>query len=72
MKKEGLRCELDTRAEKIGYKIRSARLERVPYMLIVGEKEMESNSVSVRGRDDGDLGNMSIEKLLEVLRKKGI
>lgn len=72
LKKEGLRCELDTRAEKIGYKIRSARLERVPYMLIVGEKEMESNSVSVRGRDDGDLGNMSIEKLLEVLRKEGI
>lgn len=72
LKKEGLRCELDTRAEKIGYKIRSARLERVPYMLIVGEKEMESNSVSVRGRDDGNLGNMSIEKLLEVLRKEGI
>ena len=55
-----LRCEIDERAEKIGYKIRAARLERVPYMLIVGEKEVENNSVSVRKRDDGDLGNMPI------------
>lgn len=72
LKKEGLRCELDARAEKIGYKIRSARLERVPYMLIVGEKEAETGSVSVRGRDAGDLGNITIKKLLEVLREEGI
>ncbi len=72
LKKEGLRCEIDERAEKIGYKIRAARLERVPYMLIVGEKEVENNSVSVRKRDDGDLGNMSINKLLEILREEGI
>lgn len=72
LKKEGLRCELDARAEKIGYKIRTARLERVPYMLIVGEKEAETGSVSVRGRDTGDLGNMTVEKLLEVLREEGV
>ena len=72
LKKEGLRCEIDERAEKIGYKIRAARLERVPYMLIVGEKEVENNSVSVRKRDDGDLGNMPINKLLEILREEEI
>lgn len=66
--KEGFRCEVDGRAEKIGYKIRAARLERIPYMLVVGEKEVETDSVSVRSRDDGDLGSMSINRLLEILR----
>lgn len=70
--KVGLRCEVDARAEKIGYKIRGARLERVPYMLVVGEKEAESGSVSVRKREDGDLGNMTVEQLLERLREEGI
>ena len=70
LKKEGLRCEVDGRAEKIGYKIRTAQLERVPYMLVVGEKEVKSNSISVRRRDDGDLGSMSIEQLLDMLHKE--
>ena len=51
LKKEGLRCEVDGRAEKIGYKIRVAQLERIPYMLVIGEKEVKTNSVSVRKRD---------------------
>lgn len=72
LKKEGLRCELDGRSEKIGYKIRTAQLERIPYMLVIGEKEIKTNSVSVRKRDAGDLGSMSIEKLLEVLHGEGI
>ena len=72
LKKEGLHCEADERAEKIGCKIRTAQLERIPYMLIIGEKEMKTNNVSVRKRDDGDLGSMSIEQLLELLRKEGI
>lgn len=72
LKKEGLRCEMDERAEKIGYKIRTARLERIPYMLVIGEKEAEAGNVSVRGRDEGDLGSMSIERLLELLREEGI
>ena len=72
LKKEGLRCEIDGRAEKIGYKIRTAQLERVPYMLIVGEKEIETDSVAVRKRDGGDLGSMSINKLLELLHMEGI
>lgn len=72
LKKEGLRCDVDERAEKIGYKIRTARLERIPYMLVIGEKEAEAGSVSVRRRDEGDLGSMSIERLLELLQEEGI
>ena len=67
LKKEGFRCEIDARDEKIGYKIRSARMERLPYMLVVGEKEALSNSVSVRKREDGDLGMMSPESFRELL-----
>ena len=72
MKQEGLRCEVDVRDEKIGYKIRAAQLEKIPYMLVIGEQEIKTNSVSVRRRDDGNLGNMSVRKLLEVLREEGI
>ncbi|MDE5588637.1 MAG: threonine--tRNA ligase [Acetatifactor sp.] len=72
LKKEGLRCEVDERAEKIGYKIRTAQLEKIPYMLIIGEKEVKADSVSVRRRDDGDLGSMPIQRLLEVLHEEGI
>ncbi|MDE7274463.1 MAG: threonine--tRNA ligase [Lachnospiraceae bacterium] len=72
LKKEGLRCEVDGRTEKIGYKIRTASLERIPYMLIIGEKEVQTNSVSVRKRDDGDLGNMPIDQLLKILYEEGI
>ncbi len=67
---EGLRCELDDRAEKIGYKIRAARMERVPYILVVGEKEAESNTVSVRKRDEGELGGMRIQELLEEIHSE--
>lgn len=72
LKKEGVRCEIDGRAEKIGYKIRTAQLEKIPYMLIIGEKEAKMSSVSVRKRDDGDLGIMTIEQLLDILQKEGI
>ncbi len=72
LKKEGLRCEVDEKTEKIGYKIRTAQLEKIPYMLIIGEKELKTNLVSARKRDDGDLGNMSIEQFLEILFKDGI
>ncbi len=72
LQKEGLRCEMDGRAEKIGYKIRTAQTERIPYMLVIGEKEVKTNSVSVRRRDVGDLGNMQIEQLLKTLHEEGI
>ena len=63
----GLRCEMDQRTEKIGYKIREARMERVPYILVVGEKEQELGHVSVRNREDGDLGCMSVEEFLNIV-----
>ena len=65
----GVRAETDTRNEKIGFKIREAQVQKVPYMLVMGDKEVESGLVSVRSRKDGDLGTMSLEafrkKLLE-------
>ncbi len=59
---KGFRCELDTRDEKIGYKIREAQLEKVPYMLIVGQKEEDEKTVSIRKRDQGDIGSMTIDQ----------
>ena len=70
----GIRAEADLRNEKIGYKIREAQLDKVPYMFIVGDKEQEDNKVSVRSRKDGDLGVMTLEeitaKLVEEDRSK--
>ncbi|MCI8777035.1 MAG: threonine--tRNA ligase [Oscillospiraceae bacterium] len=60
----GIRCTIDDRAEKMGYKIRQAQLEKIPYMIIVGDSEAESKTVSVRSRRDGDLGSMSSDALL--------
>jgi threonyl-tRNA synthetase len=59
----GLRAEVDVRNEKIGYKIREAQLEKIPYMFIVGDKEMEENTVAVRSRKEGDLGAMTLEDI---------
>lgn len=67
LKKYGLRAEVDNRNEKIGYKIREAQLEKVPYMFIVGDKEKEENKVSVRSRKDGDLGVMAIDEIIQKL-----
>ena len=66
----GIRTEVDDRSEKIGYKIRSAQMEKVPYMLVIGDKEVEGEVVSVRSRKDGDLGQMSVEDLLNKLIKE--
>ena len=67
LKEAGLRAEVDVRNEKIGFKIREAQLEKIPYMLIVGDKEAEENKVSVRSRKDGDLGVMEIKDLIDKL-----
>jgi threonyl-tRNA synthetase len=67
---EGIRVETDFRNEKIGYKIRESRLEKVPYMLIIGEKEAATGAVSVRHREDGDRGVLSLDQFLDDLRKK--
>ncbi len=71
----GLRVELDERSEKIGYKIREAQLQKIPYMLVIGDKEAESGTVSVRRRSEGDIGTMAVDDflaraLLEIAEKK--
>lgn len=68
--KAGIRVEIDSRSEKIGYKIREAQMEKVPYMLVLGEKEENSGMISVRTRDDGDLGEIAPDKFLEELEEK--
>ena len=60
----GLRVECDIRSEKIGYKIREAQLQKTPYMLVVGDKEQEDGTVSVRHRKDGDLGSMALQAFI--------
>ena len=60
-----VRAEVDDRAEKIGYKIREAQLQKVPYMLVVGDKEQEAGEVGVRNRKDGDVGAMKLEDFVE-------
>ena len=71
LKAQKVRCELDDRNEKIGYKIREARqIDRVPYMLIIGEKEIESRTVSVRDRATDQTTNMTLEAFAEKLRRE--
>ena len=60
----GLRTSVDERNEKIGYKIREAQLQKLPYMLVVGEKEVEEKLVAVRRRGEGDLGQMNVEDFI--------
>ena len=70
LEEKGIRVELDARQEKIGYKIREAQLQKVPYMLILGEKEVEANAVGVRKRKEGDIGQMSIEDFVSMILKE--
>ncbi|NSW89624.1 MAG: threonine--tRNA ligase [Firmicutes bacterium] len=65
LQQKRLRVEMDSRNEKIGYKIREAQLEKVPYMLVIGDKEMEKGEVAVRSRKEGDLGPMAVDKFIE-------
>lgn len=67
LEKAGYRVELDDRPESVGKKIRAAQLEQVPYMLVVGDKELEAKQVAVRSRDQGDLGVESVEELMQRL-----
>ncbi len=66
LERKGIRLEIDDRNEKIGYKIRESRLQKVPYMLIIGDNEVESKTLSVRMRgENGDLGSMSLDEFIE-------
>ena len=62
---KGIRVEVDTRNEKIGYKIREAQLDKTPYMLVIGDKEMENGAVAVRSRKEGDLGSMAVQEFID-------
>ena len=66
----GIRVETDTRNEKIGYKIREAQLEKVPYMLVLGDKECESGTIAVRSRKNGDMGTEALDKFIADVRKE--
>ncbi|MDE7223781.1 MAG: threonine--tRNA ligase, partial [Acetatifactor sp.] len=74
LRKQDIRTEIDERDEKLGYKIREARMDRVPYMLIIGEKEQRNHTVSVRQRDaeadSQELGEMPLERLIEQIREQ--
>ena len=65
-----IRVEIDEREEKIGYKIREAQLQKIPYMLIIGDKEVEANAVGVRSRKDGDIGAMPVNDFIEKIKEE--
>ena len=66
--KEGIRVKYDSRNEKIGYKIREAQMEKIPYMLVIGDKEKENNEVTVRSRSETDAGTMKVEEFITKLK----
>ncbi|HPP74653.1 MAG TPA: His/Gly/Thr/Pro-type tRNA ligase C-terminal domain-containing protein, partial [Armatimonadota bacterium] len=70
LKSLGLRVTVDVRNEKTGYKIREAQVQKIPYMLVVGDREVEQGQVSVRARDRGDLGARPVDEFLSDLTKE--
>lgn len=70
LKQQGIRVNLDNRSEKLGYKIRESRLDKVPYVLIIGQKEMVSEQVSVWSREEGDLGEYLIEDFMNLIKNE--
>lgn len=70
LKQIKIKVTTDTKSEKIGYKIREAQLKKVPYMLVVGDKEVETNTVSVRSRREGDLGAMQLAEFIKMIEKE--
>ena len=70
LKQRKIKATMDTKSEKIGYKIREAQLKKVPYMLVVGDKEVETNTVSVRSRSEGDLGAMQLAEFIKMIEKE--
>ncbi len=70
LQREGIRVEFDDRNEKVGYKIREAQLQKIPYMLVIGDKEKEANAVTVRTRKEADLGQMSVEEFIAKIKEE--
>jgi threonyl-tRNA synthetase len=70
LEKRGIRVECDLRSEKIGFKIRESQMQKVPYMLIIGDKEEENNVVAVRSRKAGDIGTMALTDFIQKIREE--
>ncbi len=70
LEKEGIRAEADLRSEKVGYKIREAQLQKIPYMLVVGDKEAESGEVGVRERSAGDVGSLPLDQFIANIKEE--
>ena len=70
LENNGMRVSVDTRNEKIGYKIRAAQMEKIPFMLVIGEKEMTDGTVAVRSRKTGDMGTMSAADFIAFAKKQ--
>ena len=70
LRKEHIRVEVDDRNEKIGYKIREAQLAKVPYMLVIGDKEIEAKAVGVRSREDGDIGQIGLKEFISKIKNE--
>ncbi len=70
LKEEGLRITLDIRNEKVGYKIREAQLKKIPYMLVVGDRELEEKTIAIRHREKGDLGSGRLDNFISGLKKE--
>ena len=68
LRARGFRVDVDTQAAGLGAKIRTARSERIPYLLVLGEREAEHRTVAVRNRKEGEIGEMTIDKLAEKMR----
>jgi len=67
--KEELRVEVDLRNEKVGYKIREAEVQKIPYMLVLGEQEVQGQQISVRQKSKGDLGKMPVEQFISLVKQ---
>lgn len=70
LEERGIRCEIDDRSEKIGFKIRSAQMEKIPYMIVAGDKDIENGTVSVRSRKEGEQGAMSVDEFADMIEKE--
>ncbi|NMA24889.1 MAG: threonine--tRNA ligase, partial [Clostridiales bacterium] len=68
----GLRVETDLRSEKIGYKIREAQMQKIPYMLVLGDKETENGTITVRKRSGGDQGAMNIDDFIAAVKEEQV
>ncbi|MEZ4880367.1 MAG: His/Gly/Thr/Pro-type tRNA ligase C-terminal domain-containing protein [Chitinophagales bacterium] len=69
LKENGFRTKVDDRAEKIGKKIRDAALKKIPYSIIIGEKEVENNTISIRKHGEGDIGSETVKDFIDLLQK---